>query len=117
MLGCTVVGESVSPAWIGSSAAIVNGVFIVGGVLEGVPDDPALDDYRGALWLKPVVLVLGALSALSLRECRTTSTTSPVAAPANGKAHRAEVVRPRLNGALRPVRPSSERSPWGAVQV
>ena len=62
-----MVGESVSPAWIGSSAAIVNGVcFIVGGIHEAVPgyllpDNPALDDYRGALWLMPVVLVLGAL--------------------------------------------------------
>jgi hypothetical protein len=60
------------------------------------PDDPALDDYRGALRLMPVVLVLGALSALSLRERPTTSTTSPVAAPGDGKSLRAEVVRPRL---------------------
>jgi MFS family permease len=75
MLGFTIAGESVTPNLIGSSAAIVNGVcFIVGGILEAVPgrllpaENPNLSDYQGALWIMPVVLVLGALCALGLRE-------------------------------------------------
>lgn len=75
MLGFTIAGESVSSNLIGSSAAIVNGVcFILGGILDAVPgrllpaDNPNLSDNRAALWIMPVVLVLGALCALGLRE-------------------------------------------------
>ena len=74
MLGFTIAGESVPPALIGSASAIVNGVcFIVGGVLEAVPgwslpDNPTLSDYRHSMWIMPLVLVLGALCALALRE-------------------------------------------------
>ncbi len=74
MLGFTVAGESVSPNLIGSSAAVVNGVcFIVGGALQVIPgyllpNDPTLGDFRAALWVMPVVLVLGALAALALRD-------------------------------------------------
>lgn len=74
MLGFTIAGESVSPAMIGSASAIVNGIcFIVGGVLEAVPgwtlpEAPDLSDFRQALWIMPVVLLLGALAALALRE-------------------------------------------------
>jgi MFS family permease len=76
MLGFTVAGESVPPNLIGSASAIVNGIcFIVGGILEAVPGkllpaDPNLDDYRSALWVMPVVLLLGALCALLLTERR-----------------------------------------------
>jgi MFS family permease len=75
MLGFTIAGESVTPNLIGSSAAIVNGVcFIIGGILEAVPgrllpaENPNLSDYQGALWIMPVVLVIGAICALGLRE-------------------------------------------------
>lgn len=74
MLGFTIAGESVSPVMIGSASAIVNGIcFIVGGVLEAVPgwtlpEAPDLSDFRQALWIMPLVLVLGALAALALRE-------------------------------------------------
>ena len=77
MLGFTIAGESVTPNLIGSSAAIVNGVcFIVGGVLEAVPgrllpaENPNLSDYQGALWIMPVVLAVGAVCALGIRERR-----------------------------------------------
>lgn len=74
MLGFTVAGESVPPNLIGSAAAVVNGVcFVVGGALQVIPgyllpDDPTLADFRGALWIMPVVLVLGGIAALALRE-------------------------------------------------
>jgi MFS family permease len=75
MLGFTIAGESVSPNLIGSASAVVNGVcFIVGGILEAVPGrllpegTPELSDYQSALWIMPVVLVLGVLAALALRE-------------------------------------------------
>lgn len=76
MLGFTIAGESVPPALIGSASAIVNGVcFIVGGILQAVPgwalsETPDLDDYRSVLWLMPVVLLLGAVAALALRETK-----------------------------------------------
>ncbi|MFC8732921.1 MFS transporter [Luteimicrobium sp. NPDC057192] len=75
MLGFTIAGESVPPNLIGSASAIVNGFcFIVGGVLEAVPGrllpsgSPNLSDYRGALWIMPLVLLIGAVCALGLRE-------------------------------------------------
>ncbi|TQM57869.1 MFS transporter [Humibacillus xanthopallidus] len=75
MLGFTIAGESVSPNLIGSASAIVNGVcFIIGGILEAVPGKllpagtPTLSDYQGALWIMPVVLLLGAGAALALKE-------------------------------------------------
>jgi MFS family permease len=74
MLGFTIAGESVSPNLIGSASAIVNGIcFIIGGVLEAVPGyllpaDPDLADFRAALWIMPVALVIGALLTLGLRE-------------------------------------------------
>ncbi len=74
MLGFTIAGESVSPALIGSASAIVNGVcFIIGGVLEavpgyGLPDHPQLSDYHHTLWIMPVVLGLGVLCALGIKE-------------------------------------------------
>lgn len=86
MLGFTIAGESVSPALIGSASAIVNGVcFIVGGVLEAIPgqslpDVADLSDYRHALWIMPVVLVLGTLCALALRERPRSTAGDPTAA-------------------------------------
>jgi MFS family permease len=74
MLGFTIAGESVSPVLIGSASAVVNGIcFIVGGVLEAVPgwvlpEVPDIDDYKKALWLMPVVLLLGAVAALGLKD-------------------------------------------------
>lgn len=74
MLGFTIAGESVPPALIGSASAVVNGIcFIVGGVLEAVPgwtlpEVPDLSDFRGALWIMPLVLVLGAIAALGLKD-------------------------------------------------
>ncbi|WP_245876801.1 hypothetical protein [Streptomyces uncialis] len=77
MLGFTVAGESVPGALVGSSAAIVNGVcFIIGGVLQAVPgrllpDSPDLADYGHALLMMPILLVLGALAGLFLKETAT----------------------------------------------
>lgn len=74
MLGFTIAGESVSPALIGSASAIVNGFcFIIGGVLEAVPgyrlpDNPAVSDYHSTLWIMPLVLAIGVLCALGLKE-------------------------------------------------
>lgn len=75
MLGFTIAGESVSPALIGSASAIVNGIcFIVGGVLEAVPgkllssENPSLSEYQEALWIMPVVLALGVVVTLFLKE-------------------------------------------------
>jgi hypothetical protein len=77
MLGFTIAGESVPGNLIGSASAVVNGVcFIVGGILEAVPGkllptgSPDLGDYRAALWIMPVVLVLGVVFALLLKERR-----------------------------------------------
>ena len=86
MLGFTIAGESVSPALIGSASAIVNGVcFIVGGILEAVPggaepDNADLSDYQHAMWIMPVVLVLGVLCALALRERPRSTAGDPTAA-------------------------------------
>jgi len=72
MLGFTIAGESVSPTLIGSASAIVNGCcFIVGGLLVAIPsyllpDAPTLADFRSALWIMPVTLLLGALCTLGL---------------------------------------------------
>ncbi|MFE4667932.1 MFS transporter [Streptomyces sp. NPDC056716] len=74
MLGFTVAGESVPGALVGSSAAIVNGVcFIIGGLLQAIPgrllpDHPDLGDYGHALLLMPILLVLGALAGLFIRD-------------------------------------------------
>lgn len=75
MLGFTISGESVTPALIGSAAAIVNGVcFIVGGILQAVPgkllpaEGAELADYQQALWIMPAVLILGTVVTLFLRE-------------------------------------------------
>ena len=72
MLGFTIAGESVSRTLIGSASAIVNGCcFIVGGLLVAIPsyllpDAPTLADFRSALWIMPVTLLLGALCTLGL---------------------------------------------------
>jgi sugar phosphate permease len=75
MLGFTIAGESVTPALIGSSAAIVNGIcFIVGGVLEALPgqllhtEAPTLSDFQSVLWVMPVALLIGLAATLLLRE-------------------------------------------------
>lgn len=74
MLGFTIAGESVSPVLIGTASAVVNGVcFIVGGILQAVPgwllpEVPDLSDYRKTLWLMPVVLLIGAVAALGLKD-------------------------------------------------
>ncbi|MFE2926155.1 MFS transporter [Streptomyces goshikiensis] len=77
MLGFTVAGESVPGGLVGSSAAIVNGIcFIVGGLLQAVPgkllpQSPALADYGHALLIMPVLLVLGALAGLFIKDTGT----------------------------------------------
>lgn len=77
MLGFTVAGESVPGALVGSSAAIVNGVcFIVGGLLQAIPgkllpDNPDLADYGHALLIMPILLVVGALAGLFIRDTAT----------------------------------------------
>lgn len=74
MLGFTIAGESVPPSSIGSAAAIVNGFcFIVGGILAAVPgwllvENPNLSDYQHALMIMPIVLGIGTLVTLMLRE-------------------------------------------------
>jgi MFS family permease len=74
MLGFTIAGESVKGSLIGSASAVVNGIcFIVGGILEAVPgwflpDVAHLGDYKGILWIMPVVLIIGGLAALALKE-------------------------------------------------
>lgn len=73
MLGFTIAGESVSPTLIGSASAIVNGCcFIVGGLLVAIPsyllpEAPTLADFRYALWIMPLTLLLGALCTLGIR--------------------------------------------------
>ncbi len=73
MLGFTIAGESVSPTLIGTASAIVNGCcFIVGGLLVAIPsyllpDEPTLADFRSALWIMPITLLLGALCTLGIR--------------------------------------------------
>jgi MFS family permease len=80
MLGFTVAGESVDPALIGSASAIVNGAcFLLSGVLTSVPGaflptDPVLADFRTVLWIMPLVLAVGAVAALGLRDRPLTST-------------------------------------------
>ncbi|MEU7321387.1 MFS transporter [Streptomyces griseoviridis] len=77
MLGFTVAGESVPGKLVGSSAAIVNGVcFIIGGLLQAVPSkllpgSPSLTDYGHALLMMPILLVLGALAGLFIKETAT----------------------------------------------
>lgn len=74
MLGFTIAGESVPPSSIGSAAAIVNGFcFIIGGILAAVPgwllvENPGLADYQRALMVMPIVLGVGTLCTLMLRE-------------------------------------------------
>ncbi|MEV7590250.1 MFS transporter [Streptomyces sp. NPDC090085] len=74
MLGFTVAGESVPGKLVGSSAAIVNGVcFIIGGLLQAVPgrllpQNPALADYGHALLIMPILLVLGAVAGLFIKD-------------------------------------------------
>ena len=74
MLGFTIAGESVSRTLIGSAPAIVNGCcFIVGGLLVAIPgyllpNAPTLADFRSALWIMPVTLLLGALCTLGIRD-------------------------------------------------
>ena len=73
MLGFTIAGESVSLTLIGSASAIVNGCcFIVAGLLVAIPgyllpDAPTLADFRSALWIMPVTLLIGALCTLGIR--------------------------------------------------
>ena len=73
MLGFTIAAESVSGTLIGSASAIVNGCcFIVGGLLIAIPsyvlpDEPTLADFRSALWIMPLTLLLGALCTLGIR--------------------------------------------------
>lgn len=73
MLGFTIAAESVSATLIGSASAIVNGCcFIVGGLLIAIPsyvlpDEPTLADFRSALWIMPLTLLLGALCTLGIR--------------------------------------------------
>ncbi|MFJ5636620.1 MFS transporter [Streptomyces goshikiensis] len=77
MLGFTVAGESVPGGLVGSSAAIVNGIcFIIGGLLQAVPgkllpQSPALADYGHALLIMPILLVLGALAGLFIKDTGT----------------------------------------------
>jgi hypothetical protein len=94
MLGFTIAGESVKPALIGSSAAIVNGVcFIVGGILEAVPgqmlgtDTPTLSDFQSVMWIMPVALGIGVVATLMLRE-------RPADAPPLGAADGADAAAP-----------------------
>lgn len=74
MLGFTVAGESVDPGLIGSASAIVNGAcFLLSGVLTSVPSAflpaaPDLADYRAVLWVMPLVLLVGAVAAVALRD-------------------------------------------------
>lgn len=80
MLGFTVAGEAVDGALIGSASAIVNGVcFIVGGLLTSIPSallpqSPTIADFQAALWLLPVVVVIGCVAALLLPERRREGT-------------------------------------------
>ena len=73
MLGFTVAGESIEGSLIGSASAVVNGFcFLVGGLLTSIPStlmpaEPALADYQAALWLMPVVLLIGVVAAALLR--------------------------------------------------
>ncbi|BDV30136.1 MFS transporter [Microbacterium terricola] len=73
MLGFTVAGEAIDGSLIGSASAVVNGFcFLIGGLLTSIPSslmpaDPALADYQAALWLMPVVLVIGIVAASLLR--------------------------------------------------
>ncbi|MFE9792789.1 MFS transporter [Streptomyces goshikiensis] len=77
MLGFTVAGESVPGRLVGSSAAIVNGIcFIIGGLLQAVPgkllpQSPALADYGHALLIMPILLVLGALAGVFIKDTGT----------------------------------------------
>ena len=86
MLGFTIAGESVSPVLIGTASAVVNGIcFIVGGILEAVPgwvlpEVPDLEDYRKALWLMPLVLLIGAVAALGLKDRDPAPAPAPSAA-------------------------------------
>jgi MFS family permease len=74
MLGFTIAGEAVPGSLIGSASAVVNGVcFIVGGLLTSIPsallpETPTLSDFQSALWLLPVVVVVGAVAALLIKE-------------------------------------------------
>ncbi|MEV7405774.1 hypothetical protein AB0N93_36005 [Streptomyces sp. NPDC091267] len=74
MLGFTVAGESLPGALVGSSAAIVNGVcFIIGVILQAVPgrllpDAPDLSDYSHALLMMPILLVLGAAAGMFIKD-------------------------------------------------
>ncbi|MFJ5191699.1 MFS transporter [Streptomyces sp. NPDC088394] len=92
MLGFTIAGESVPGSLVGSSAAIVNGVcFLLGGVLEAVPgrllpDSPGLGDYRTALLIMPVLLLLGAFAGLFVQETAPPPAPSPVRPSPPGRA-------------------------------
>ena len=72
MLGFTVAGEAVEGSLIGSASAIVNGVcFIIGGLLTSItsallPQSPTIADFQAALWLLPVVVLVGCVAALLL---------------------------------------------------
>ncbi|MFF2371160.1 MFS transporter [Agromyces sp. NPDC058110] len=74
MLGFTIAGEVVPGRLVGSASAIVNGIcFIVGGLLQSIPsqllpDDADLADFQTALWLIPVVVVIGAIASLFISE-------------------------------------------------
>lgn len=77
MLGFTIGGEAVPPELIGSAAAIVNGFcFILGGVMAAVPgwllpESPSLGDFQHALAIMVVVMAVGTVSTLLLREPST----------------------------------------------
>ncbi|MCX5045059.1 MFS transporter [Aldersonia sp. NBC_00410] len=79
MLGFTIAGESVPPNLLGSAAAVVNGVcFLVGGALQAIPgyllpDDPDLADFRRALWIMPLTLLIGLVATLGLRDRSSSS--------------------------------------------
>ena len=55
--------------------------FIIGGLLQSIPsqllpDDADLADFQSALWLIPVVVVVGAVAALVLPEKKTVAASA-----------------------------------------
>lgn len=74
MLGFTIAGESVPGRLVGTSAAIVNAAcFIGGGVMMAIPDwmgvDPdSISSLRGVLWTFVVLMGIGFLFCLPLKE-------------------------------------------------
>ncbi|WP_424216264.1 MFS transporter (plasmid) [Streptomyces sp. BI20] len=86
MLGFTIGGESVPGRLIGTSAAIVNAAcFIGGGIMMALPnwmgtDATNLGSLQHTLWVVPVLLVVGLLAALAVKETLVETTAPPAEA-------------------------------------